>query len=96
MTIVAKILPIRQTGYFDTVKGDFCPASKAAVIDLEDTSKIKETIIKLLFHDGPKDVDYLVVAYGDKTYLVERDSETSYCKKEISYHPLLSKVKLTA
>jgi hypothetical protein len=96
MTIVAKILPVRHTGYFDTVKGEFCPAAKAVAIDLDDTLKIKETIINLLFHDGPKTVDYLVVAYGDKTYLVERDSETSYCKKEITYHPLLSKVKLTA
>lgn len=96
MTIVAKILPVRQTRYFDTVKGDFCPASKSVSIDLEDTSKIKETIINLLFNDGPQTVDYLLVAYGDVTYLVERDSETSYCKKEITYHPLLSKVKLTA
>jgi hypothetical protein len=96
MTIVAKILPVRQTTYFDTVKGDFCPASKALAVELQDVTKIKETIISLLFTDGPKLVDYLVVAYGDKTYLVERDSETSYCKKEITYHPLLSKVKLTA
>jgi hypothetical protein len=96
MTIVAKILPVRLTGYFDTVKGDFCPAAKTAAIELEEVAKIKETIIKLLFSDGPKTVDYLVVAYGDKTYLVERDSETSYCKKEITYHPLLSKVKLAA
>lgn len=95
MTTVAKILPVRLTGYFDTVKGDFCPADKAVAIELEEVAKIKETIIKLLFSDGPKTVDYLVVAYGDKTYLVERDSETSYCKKEITYHPLLSKVKLT-
>jgi hypothetical protein len=93
---IAKILPVRYTNYFDTVKGDFCPANKVEPVELEDVAKIKDTIISLLFNDGPKTVDYLLVAYGGKTYLVERDSDTSYCKKEISYHPLLSKVEMTA
>ncbi|NBR07283.1 MAG: hypothetical protein EBT92_16175 [Planctomycetes bacterium] len=74
----------------------FRPAENATAVELTEVSKIKETIINLLFTDSPQTVDYLVVAYSDKTYLVERDSDTSYCKKEITYHPLMSKVKLTA
>lgn len=93
MNIVAKILPIRRTGYFDTVRGDFCPAAKSVPIEIHEESKIKETIINILFSDGPRTADYLLVSFDGRVYLVERDSETSYCKREITYHPLIDKLK---
>jgi hypothetical protein len=93
MNTIARILPVRHTNYFDTIRGDFCPAVKSVPIDIHEESKIKETIISILFNDGPRTADYLLVSFDSKVYLVERDSDTSYCKREITYHPLIDKLK---
>ena len=96
MNTVSKILPIRYLGYFDTVRGQFDVTNEANVIELGDVDLIKSTIINILFTDGPKSVDYLLVTFADQMFVIERDGPASYCKRLVSYHPLMSKVKLTA
>ena len=94
MNVISKILPIKYLSYFDTVKGVFDVSKNENVIEIESSDKIRETIVSLLFSDGPKTVDYLLVTFEDKMFVVERDSISSYCKRVITYHPLMEKVKL--
>jgi hypothetical protein len=91
---VAKILPVRYLGYFDARKGVFDVTKDTSAIELDDANQIKNHIVGLLFAEGPKTVDYLLVTYDTKMYVVERDSDKSYCKREVTYHPLMEKVKL--
>lgn len=92
--IVSKILPVRYVNYFDTVRGSFTTNDNVHPLELADGAKIKESIVTLLFADGPKTIDYLLISFTDKLYIVERDGTTSYTKREVSYHPLMAKVSL--
>lgn len=96
MNTVSKILPIRLLGYFDTIRGEYDVTNDVNVIELGDVDLIKPAIINLLFSDGPKMVDYLLVTFAEQMFVVERDGPTSYCKRLVSYHPLMSKVKLAS
>ena len=91
---VSKILPIRYLGYFDTVRGKFDVASEIAAIEIDSSDGIKTAIVNILFAEGPKAVDYLLVTFSDQMFVVERDSPTSYCKRLVTYHPLMERVKL--
>jgi hypothetical protein len=95
MNIVSKILPIRYLGYFDTTRGQFDVTKDIDAIELDSADVIKSTIVNLLFSDGPKTADYLLVTFSGQMFVVERDGPASYCKRLVSYHPLMSKVKLT-
>lgn len=90
MSIISKILAVQYNDYFDWLrldKADNIPNNH--LVELGDVNLIKSTIVELLF---TKRYDYLLVAYDGKVYHVEKDSDSSYCKKEITYHPLLEKV----
>ena len=95
MTTVSKILPIRHLGYFDTIRGKFDVTTDVNAIELDSSDAIKPTITSILFSDGPKTVDYLLVTFAEQMFVVERNGPASYCKRLVAYHPLMSKVKLT-
>ena len=94
MNIVAKILPIKYNNYFDWIKTN---DSKTVipVIELTDGVKVKDTIVELLFTNGKTMFDYLLVTFDSKIYIVERDGDSSYCKRDITYHPMMNLVKLS-
>lgn len=94
MAIVAKILPIKYNNYFDWVRTNDVK-TVSPVIELTDGAKIKDTIIELLFKNGKTMFDYLLVTFDSKIYIVERDGDSSYCKRDITYHPMMNLVKLS-
>lgn len=94
-TVIAKILPIRFMTYSDNCRGLYKNTPPAA-IEIFDVNRIKETIVSILFSDGVRVVDYLLICWDSKIYVIERNGEKSYCKREVSYHPLIEHVKLTA
>ena len=89
--ITAKIAPVKYNSHFDWVKGKSSHIPDVNVIELEDVQLIKENIIDLLFK---KMFNYLLVSFGTSVFVVERDSPTTYCKREVTYHPLMELVKL--
>jgi len=86
----SKILAIQYNDYFDWLRADkVSNIPNNVLVELVDDSLIKSTIVELLF---TKRYSYLLVAFGGKVYHVEKDTDTSYCKKEIEYHPLMDVV----
>lgn len=89
--ITAKIAPVKYNNHFDWVKGKSSHIPEVKVIELEDVKLVKENIIDLLFKNT---FNYLLVSFGTSVFVVERDSPTTYCKREVTYHPLMELVKL--
>lgn len=91
---VAKVLPIRKVRYFDNLRGVYSLNHPRAT-EFEDVGGIKDFIVKTLFSEGTTTVDYLLIAWDSKLFVVERDGVNKYCKREIHYHPLMDKVKIS-
>lgn len=89
MNIVCKLLPIRHRNYFDYIRNEL---DNYHVIEIHDKNDIRNHIIKQLFEVTSN--DYLLVYYDNQLFVVEKDSDRSYCKKVINHHPLLEKVRI--
>lgn len=62
---------------------------KSNVVSLTDKSQIKPTITNLLFNQS---YDYCVIYYINELFITEKDSPTTYTRRQIIYHPLSSSV----
>jgi len=89
---LAKILPIRTVGYSDQVRGIYNVTEKLAATEVQE-NEIKQFIINTLFSEGSKTADYLLIGWDNRLFIVERDGEKGYCRREVMYHPLMEKVK---
>jgi hypothetical protein len=54
------------------------------VIDVPKEDDVKTLIVDLLFNDI---YDCLLIGYNNSMYVVERDGDTSYSKRQVNYHP---------
>ena len=84
-----KILGVRYNTYFDWQRGQTNPKPDTFLIEEDNDANIKQHIIGMLFEAKPRSFQYLLVNYNAVTYYIERDSDTSYTKQVIEYHPLM-------
>jgi hypothetical protein len=87
-----KILGVRHNTYFDWQRGKTNPEPDTLLVEEDCDSNIKQHIIGMLFEAKPRSFQYLLVKYNDVLYYIERDSDTSYVKQVINYHPLMENI----
>lgn len=68
-------------------------ATKNQVVTVDNPDQIKDKIGELLFSEANKHISYLLIGYENTMYLIERDGDTSYFKRELTYHPLSDLLK---
>jgi len=61
------------------------PGTKSDVISFVDKNIIQSTIKEMLFIDR---YDYIIIFYNKELHICEKNTETTYSRREILYHPL--------
>ena len=84
MNIICKLIAVRYP------RANMSGA-KSDAIALHTVDKIKPCIQEQLFVHHH---DYVVVSYDGKLFICEKNSDTTYTRRDVMYHPLMNDLKL--
>jgi hypothetical protein len=85
MNVISKLIAVKYPR--PNING-----GKSDIIDIHYVDKIKPCIKEQLFVHN---YDYVVVSYDNKLFICEKNSDTTYTRRDIMYHPLMNDLKLT-
>jgi hypothetical protein len=85
MNIIAKLIAVKYPRGVNAGK-------KSDVATIYYLDNIKSTIGEYLFIDN---YDYVVLTYDGKLFVCEKNSDDSYSRRSILYHPLMNELSFT-
>ena len=84
MNIICKLIAVRYPRPNRT-------GAKSNLIGITDKTLIKSTVNEKLMVDN---YDYVVVSYDNRLFVCEKNSDTTYTRRDVVYHPLMNELKL--
>lgn len=87
-----KIVGVKVNNYFNWRRGQTTNIPLTKVVETSVETDIKSIIVDMLF-TGVEKFNYVLVKFKTIVYIVERDGDKSYVKREITYHPLMNLVQ---